>query len=252
MEFTGKVVIVTGASSGIGAVTAKMFAAHGATLTLVGRDEARLQAVAKACEEAKGIKPLPVQLDLTTVNSCIIVAQKTVEYFGRIDILINCAGKIGLTSLFDANMVTFDDLFAINLRVPYELTQKCLPYLVKTKGHIVNVFSAPIRARPGFVTGSMIAEALERFTKVSAVELAPEGVKMNAVRPGLTRTNILKNINIDEDEANDMYEALAGMVPSRQIIEPDEVAKMVLLAASDMFPNLNAANLVVDGGASVA
>lgn len=252
MDFTGKVVILTGASSGIGAVTAKLFAKHGATLTLIGRNETRLVDVAKECEKVQGKKPLWLLLDLTANHSCEIIATKTVETFGRIDVLVNCAGKIGITSLFDATMEGFDELFAINLRVPYELTQKCLPHLVKTKGNVVNVYAAPMRVRPGFLALGMIADALERFTKSSAVELAPEGVKMNAVRPGHTRTRFLENINVDDEDFEDTLEVLAQMVPNRKIIEPEEVARMILLAASEIFPNLNAASLVVDGGGSVA
>lgn len=250
IDFTGKVVIATGASSGIGAATAKLFAAHGALLTIIGRNETKLLATAKACEEAKGNKPLCLLLDLTAPNSCEEIVRKTVETFGRIDVLINCAGKLCCTSLFDNSMVIFDELIALNLRVPYNLTQQCLRHLIKTKGNIVNVFSAPMRTRPGIMPCAMIRDALERFTKASAIELATEGVRMNAVRPGITRTNYFSNINFDEETMNDTYDLIAKTLPNRSVIEPVEIAKMILFTASDILPNLNASNLIVDGSAS--
>lgn len=247
MDFTGRVVIVTGASSGIGASASCIFAANGAFLSLVGRNEVRLCEVAKVCASSRGHEPLCLQYDLRAPNSCEEVVRKTVEKYGQVDVLVNCAGNLAPSSLFDSNMHNFDDLFLLNLRVPYQLTQLCLPYLVKTKGNIVNVMATPIRSSPGFVPCSMISDALARFTASSAVELAPEGVKMNSVQPGYTRTNYLANIDVDIDLTLNL---LAECATSNKIIEPEEIAKMIVLAASSMFPNLNSANLVVDSAAS--
>lgn len=250
MDFTGKIAIVTGASSGIGAATAKLLSQHGATLALVGRNETRLLDVAKHCEAAKGIRPLCLLLDLTTDGNCDEVVRKTVKTFKRIDILINCAGKASVTSLFDTTMEIFDDLVALNLRVPYKLTQSCIPHLKKTKGNIVNVFGAPTRVRPGFLPFAMIRDAMERFTKAGALELVVEGVRMNAVRPGITRTNILANLNVEDEYMDQAYDKISQTVPNNVIIEPEEIAKMILFAASDVCPNLNGASLIVDGAAS--
>ncbi|KAL0859762.1 hypothetical protein ABMA27_010121 [Loxostege sticticalis] len=252
MDFAGKVVIVTGASSGIGAATAQLFASYGALLTIVGRNEARLLKIAEACEKEKGNKPVSVLLDLTTENSCEEVVRKTVETYKKLDILVNCAGKVILTSLFDNDMEAFDELMAINLRVPYKLTQLCLPHLKRSKGNIVNVFGAPMRSRPGFIPFCMIRDALERFTKAGGLELAQEGVRMNAVRPGITRTNFLSNLNIDEENMEQAYKFISQVVPSEVIIEPDEIARMILFVASETCPNMNAANIVVDGAASLS
>jgi meso-butanediol dehydrogenase / (S,S)-butanediol dehydrogenase / diacetyl reductase len=248
MDLSGRVAIITGGSSGIGAATAKLFAAKGALLTIVGRNEARLLAVAEACEKANGNKPLCVIVDLTLDNSCEEVVRKTVETYKRLDILINCAGKAILSSLFDESMEVFDELIALNLRVPYKLTQLSLPHLARTKGHIVNVFASPMRSRPGFLPFSMIRDAMERFTKSAVLELAPEGVRINAVRPGITRTNFLSNMNIEDDCIDMAYENIS-VANNTVILEPDEIAKTILFAASNTCPNLNAANIIVDGAA---
>lgn len=250
MDFTGKTAIVTGASSGIGAATAKLLSTHGATLALVGRNEQRLLDVAKHCEEASSKKPLCLLLDLTIDGNCDEVVRKTVETFKRIDALINCAGKAAVTSLFDTNMEIFDELVALNLRVPYKLTQSCIPHLKRVKGNIVNVFAAPVRVRPGFLPFAMIRDALDRFTKAGALELVSEGIRMNAVRPGITRTNLLANLNVEEEFMDQTYDKIAMAVPSNVIIEPEEIAKMIIFAASDSCPNLNGASLIVDGAAS--
>ncbi|CAH0403720.1 unnamed protein product [Chilo suppressalis] len=251
MDLTGRVAIVTGASSGIGAATAKLFAAHGALLTIVGRNEARLLAVAEACERAKGHKPVCAMLDLTLENSCEEVVRKTVETYSKLDMLVNCAGKAMLTSLFDMSMTVFDELVALNMRVPYKLTQHCVPHLKRTKGHIVNVVPAPMRSRPGFLPYAMIRDAMDRFTKAAVLELAPEGVRINAVRPGITRTNLLSNLNVDDDMMDDAYDTLSKVLPNSVILEPEEIAKTILFTVSDMCPNLNGSNIVIDGAASV-
>lgn len=252
MDFTGKVIIVTGASSGIGAATAKLFAAHGALLTIVGRNEPRLLQVADVCERAKGNRPTCVLVDLTARQSCEEVVRKTIETHKKLDILINCAGKVIMTSLFDNTMDVFDKMVALNLRVPYKLTQLCLPYLKRTKGNVVNVFAAPMRSRPGFLPFSMIRDALERFTKAAGLELATEGIRVNAVRPGITRTNFMSNFNVPDEYLDMAYESVSEVVPNSTIIEPEEIARMIVFTASDNCPNLNASNIILDGAVSLS
>ncbi|KAJ2939094.1 hypothetical protein O0L34_g10282 [Tuta absoluta] len=250
MDFSGKVVIVTGSSSGIGAATARLFAAHGALVTIVGRNEKRLMEVGKTCT-SQGHVPTMVTQDLIMDGGCEKVVSRTLETHGKIDILVNSAGKIALTSVFDNNMEVFDDLIALNLRVPYKMTQLCTPHLKKTKGCIVNVFAAPMKATPGFLVQTMLRDALERFTKTGAVELASEGIRMNAVRPGITRTNLLANLSVSEECMNKAYSKIAKYLPNEAIIEPEEVGMMILFAASGICPNLNASSLIIDGAASV-
>ncbi|KOB79009.1 Short-chain dehydrogenase [Operophtera brumata] len=214
MDLTGKVALITGGSSGIGAATAKLFASHGANVAIIGRHEARLLAVGMACEAAKGNQMLVLKFDLTVEGNCEEAIRQTVQTFKKIDILVNCAGKAGMSSLFDNSTEIFDELMALNLRVPYKMTQLCAPHLKDTKGNIVNVFGAPLRVRPGFLPFAMIRDALERFTKAGAVELAAEGIRMNAVRLGITRTNFLTNLNVDDEHMDIAYDRLADLVPN--------------------------------------
>lgn len=236
--------------TGIGAAAAKQFASYGALLTIVGQNEQRLLQVAEKCANFKDNKPLCLLIDLTTPDGCEEVVRKTMETYGKIDILVNCAGKGPVTDLFDTSMEIFDELIAINLRVPYKLTKLCLPHLKNTKGNIVNVFAAPMKVTPGFLPFAMIRDALQRFTNSGGLETASVDVRMNAVRPGITRTNFLANFNVSDDDMKEAYDKIAEIVPNKVIIEPEEVAKLILFAASDICPNMNASNLVLDGAAS--
>lgn len=253
LDYTDKVVIVTGASSGIGAETAKLLATYKAKLTLVGREDARLMKVAQECENRNGLPPLCLLLDLTVDNNCKILVEKTIETYGRLDVLINCAGKMKVTSLFDRTMVLFDEMIAINLRVPYLLTQLSLPHLLKSKGNVINIGSSlSKRHRPGFLGYKISKTGLDKFTKQAAAELAAEGVRVNAISPGVTRTNILNNLNVNGDLMPIIYDAIAENLPQRTVIEPKEVAMLVALTASGMFPHLTGSNFVVDGAASMS
>ncbi|XP_026744163.1 uncharacterized protein LOC113505576 [Trichoplusia ni] len=246
MDFTNKVVIVTGASSGIGASSAILFAKYGAQLTLVGRDENRLGIVAKQCLQANGLQPLCILIDLTGKGACETVITKTIDTYKQIDVLVNCAGKMLIASLFDDTTDVFDELIDINLRVPYKLTHLAVPHLVKTKGNIVNVNTTRnSRVRHGFLAFAITKAGLERFTKSAAVELSTEGVRINSVQPGLTRTNILKNLAMTEEEVKKTYDALSSKM---NILEADEVANMVVFMASEACPNLNGAHFGIDGG----
>lgn len=249
MDFTNKVVIVTGASSGIGAASALLFAKHGAKLTLIGRDEQRLKNTANKCQEANGLAPLCLRLDLTANGSCATVITKTIAYYERIDVLVNCAGKMLMGSLFDDGIDTFDEMIDINLRVPYKLTHLALPYLVKTKGNIVNLHATKYtKVVHGFLPYTVTKAGLERFTRSAAVELASEGVRVNAVQPGLTRTNILTNLAIGDDEMPLVYDRLSQEM---KILDPEEVAKMVVFVASEVCPNLNGSDIGLTGASSL-
>ncbi|KAJ8708105.1 hypothetical protein PYW08_010471 [Mythimna loreyi] len=248
MDFTNKVVIVTGASSGIGAASAILFAKHGARLTLIGRDEERLKKTADKCQEANGLPPLCLRLDLTANGSCATVITKTVAQYQRIDVLVNCAAKMLMGSLFDDSIDTFDEMIDINLRVPYKLTYLALPYLVKTKGNIVNLHATKYtKVIHGFLPYTVTKAGLERFTRNAAVELASEGVRVNAVQPGLTRTNILTNLAMGEDEMQYVYDLLSNKM---KILDPEEVAKMVVFVASEVCPNLNGSDIGLNGASS--
>ncbi|XP_026755936.1 uncharacterized oxidoreductase SSP0419-like [Galleria mellonella] len=251
MDFTGKVALVTGGSSGIGAASAKILATHGAQLALVGRNEQRLNEVAKLCYNAKGLQPLQLRMDLTEDGNCQKAVEKTVQKFGRLDILVNSAGKYAIGSLLDETTEVFDELTKLNLGATYKMTHFAIPHLVKTKGNIVIVTAAQYeKIRHGFVAFSTINAALNKFTKISAVELATLGVRINSVSITVTRTNILSNINIESQEERESVYRVIESHNNMKILDPEEVAKMVVFIASNLCPSMNGANVCIDSAAT--
>ncbi|KAL0810296.1 hypothetical protein ABMA28_010455 [Loxostege sticticalis] len=251
MNFTGKVVIVTGASSGIGAESAKGFAYHKATLALVGRNKERLDTVAKECETINGLKPLTIRLDLTDEGSCEEVIKRTIHKYGKLNVLVNCAGKLILNSLLDETMHCFDDLYKINLRVPFKLTHLALPHLAETKGNVVYLKAGMYDVcKPGFVGFSVINSALDQLVRAAAIDVATTGVNVNALNISLCKTNLLKNLNYDDKaEIDEVYEDIEKETLVK-VIDPIEAAKMVVFIASGVFPNINGANIYVDSAAN--
>lgn len=177
MSFAGKSVIVTGASSGIGAVTAILFAKKGASVAAVGLDQNKLTAVSEKL--ANSGKSLVLEADVTTDANKII--DETVNKFGKIDILVNNAGRGKYGSLTEGNFLkSYDAIMRVNVRAVAELTMLALPHLANTKGNIVNISSAAAIALPfdkRILAYHVSKAALDHFTKGAALEFAPKGTK---------------------------------------------------------------------------
>ncbi|GBP85326.1 11-beta-hydroxysteroid dehydrogenase-like 4B [Eumeta japonica] len=142
MSFKDKVVVVTGSSSGIGAATAKAFAKEGAKVALVGRRAERLKQVERECEILSGASHLTLVADVSKDDEARAIISKTVERYGRLDVLVNNAGIVSVKTILDPDYVTeFDRIMGTNLRAAVVVTNAALPHLVKTKGNIVNVSS---------------------------------------------------------------------------------------------------------------
>ena len=191
-QFAGKVVIISGSSAGIGQSAAALFAKAGASVTIHGRSEEKLQKTIQLIEKAGGSKNkiLTVVGEITDKNVQKNLIDKTVETFGRIDVLINNAGIKQKEGLKDyRSLENFDYVFNVNLRAPVAITELAIPHLEKTKGNIINVSSIAAQ-----ITASsspfycMTKAALDHFCRNYAVILAPKGIRVNNVNPGFTNT----------------------------------------------------------------
>ena len=143
-DFSGKVVIITGSSSGIGAYTAIEFARTGAQVVITGRSQTKLSEVGKQCSEASstGLKPLQVVADICEPEDCKTLIESTIDKFGKLDVLVNNAGAGGPGSIEDPNILEdFDNMINVNLRSVVYLTHLAIKHLEKTKGSIVNISS---------------------------------------------------------------------------------------------------------------
>ncbi|KAH8305509.1 hypothetical protein KR044_002232 [Drosophila immigrans] len=248
MSLSDKVVIVTGASSGIGAAIAEVLAREGAQLALVGRNADNLVASEAALQQKqKGVRTLNVIADVTKDAEAIV--QQTLKKFGRIDVLVNNAGILGSGPLETLDIDEFDAVLNTNLRGVVLLTKAALPHLVKTKGAVVNVSScAGIRPFAGALSYGVSKAALDQFTKIVALELAPRGVRVNSVNPGFVVTNIHSRIGIKDEAYKALLERATNSHPLGRVGDVFEVAEAVAFLASSKASFTTGALFPIDGG----
>src|SRR6266850_8310294 len=199
-EFAKKALLVTGATSGIGRATAMRFAQGGASIAAVGRDEAALSEL-KQDLNASGVQCLAIQADLSLEKEAVKVVSKTIEHFEGIDILVNAAGHISGGTIENTSLESWDAMLQINLRAPFVLMQKALPSIIARRGNIVNVSSVTgLRAFPGVLAYCVSKAGLDQLTRCAALELAPKGIRVNAVNPGVVITEIHKRGGMNQTD----------------------------------------------------
>lgn len=248
MEFSNKNIIITGASSGIGAATAIMFAKNSANVILVGRNETNLQETAQKCEEYTNTKVLIVKADITIDEDVERIVTETINKFGGIDILVNCAGYAKLGGIFDG-IDLFDKMIAANVRGAYLLTSKAVPYIVKRKGNIVNVSSitaVKCLKHANLLAYSMSKAALNQFTRCLALELSKDGVRVNAVSPGATKTPFFEVLGYQKAELDNVFENIPTALG--KIVNSEEVADLILFLASDRARSITGGIYTIDNG----
>jgi NAD(P)-dependent dehydrogenase (short-subunit alcohol dehydrogenase family) len=243
-----KVVLVTGASSGIGRATAMLFANRGATVIAAARGEKKLSAMVPQVEPDTGsIKPHLT--DVTELSQIDRLVSDTVANHGRIDTLVNAAGIIRNGTIENTTLDEWDKMMAINLRCVFVLSQKCVPYLAETKGSIVSVSSvAGTRSFPNVLSYCVSKAGLDQFTRCAALELAPKGVRVNAVNPGVVVTNLHKRGGMDDQTYANFLEHSRSTHPIGRAGTADEVAELIYYLASDKASWITGATYEIDGG----
>ncbi|KAL8614972.1 hypothetical protein ACOMHN_029715 [Nucella lapillus] len=251
-NLSGKVALITGASSGIGAATAVLFSKLGATLALTGRKVENLAKVGSQCEEASGKKvhnPLLLPGDLSKEDDTKQVLEEAVKKLGQLNILINCAGIIELGSIENTSLEQYDRMFNINVRSVYHLTMLAVPHLVATKGSIVNVSSVTgLRSFPNVLAYCMSKSAIDQFTRCVALELAPKQVRVNCVNPGVVVTELQKRGGLDDEAYAKFLEHSKETHALGRPGQPDEVARTIAFLASEDSSFITGATIPVDGG----
>ncbi|XP_004529527.1 uncharacterized protein LOC101449529 [Ceratitis capitata] len=248
MSLAGKVVIVTGASSGIGAVTAEAFAKLGAKVALVGRNAENLKATEVSCKAANNkVELLPIIADVTVDAERIV--KTAVDKFGKLDVLVNNAGAGASGHILDIDVDQFDRVMNTNVRSVFLLTKYAAPHLIKTQGSIVNVSSvAGLRSFPAVSVYCTSKAAIDQFTRCIALDLAPHKVRVNAVNPGVIVTEFHKRVGMSEEQYAEYLARCKETHALGRVGEAKEVADTIIFLASDKSSFITGATLPVDGG----
>jgi len=244
-ELKGKVALVTGASSGIGEATAKLFADHGAKVALVSRSKAALDQVAGTLTSEN----TSIVADVTIEPDCERAVQDTIKRFGRLDVLVNAAGMIANGTIENTTLQQWDDMFKINVRSVFYLMHLAIPHLIETKGNVVNVSSVNgQRSFPNVLAYCSSKAALDHLTRCAALEVASKGVRVNAVCPGVTITQLHRRGGMDEATYQKFLEHSKETHPLGRVGNPDEIAQLILYLASPRASWITGVTYLIDGG----
>jgi NAD(P)-dependent dehydrogenase (short-subunit alcohol dehydrogenase family) len=247
-EFAGKVALVTGATSGIGRAVALCLAEAEAAVCAVGRNEAALAAVSDSIRQAGGV-PLTIAADVTKESDAQRAIDETISKFGRLDVLVNAAGHISSGTVENTSLAAWDAMMDINLRAVFYLMQLAVPHLEQTKGNIVNVSSVTgLRSFPGVLAYCVSKAGLDQLTRCAALELAPKGVRVNAVNPGVVVTEIHKRGGMGEEDYKNFLERSKTTHPLGRVGNPGEIAELILYLASDSAAWITGGTYSIDGG----
>ncbi len=248
MGIENKVAIVTGASSGIGKATALKLANEKANVVLVSRNEKSLQSVVDEITSNGGTAQY-FEADLTSESQPAKVVQFAVDTFGGIDILINSAGIIGSGSIENTTLKDWDYMMNINLRSVFILTQQALPHLIERKGNIVIVSSVTgLRAFPNILSYCVSKAGVDQFTRCVALELAPKGVRVNAVNPGVTVTELHRRGGMDDKAYQQFLEHSKTTHPIARVGQANEVADLIAFLTSPAAGWITGVTYSIDGG----
>jgi NAD(P)-dependent dehydrogenase (short-subunit alcohol dehydrogenase family) len=240
----GKVAVVTGASSGIGEATARELTRLGASVVMAARRFDRLKAIAAEIE-ASGGRAYPLATEVTQAHDLKRMVEAAEEQYGRLDYAVNNAGVSGLGAFMDMAVEDFDRIAAVNLRGVILAMQVEIPAMLRNGGGaIVNVSSAAgVSGVPGMSLYAATKWGVIGLTKSVALEYATRGIRINAIAPGLTATEMLDAVTKEEREF------LLTYTPMKRISEPVEIARSVIYLLADATFTTGAV-LAADGGSS--
>ena len=242
---TGRSVIVTGGSKGIGKGIARVFASAGADVLLAARDEAALAAAARDVAEGAQGRIETVVGDVSVVADCRRIAESAVEHFGGIDVLCANAGVFPEKPLAEMTEQDVDLVFGCNVKGTMFMVQACLPALEASgRGRVVitSSITGPITGFPGWSHYGASKAAQLGFLRTAAIELAPRRITVNAVLPGNIATEGLA------DMGEEYRRGMEAAIPQRRLGEVEDIGYAALFFATDQAGYITGQSIVVDGG----
>ena len=248
MSFANKTIIVTGATSGIGRATAEAFGRERAIVVLVGRDEQALAEVVKEVSAAGG-RPVACAADVTAPEAAARIVRAAIEHSGAVDVVVNAAGVIATGTLDKTTDEVWDTMMAVNLTAPFRLMRAAAPHLAARKGAVVNVSSVNgLRSFPGVLAYCVSKAGVDQLTRCAAIEMAPIGVRVNAVNPGVTVTNLHRRSGMGDAQYSAFLERSKETHPLGRPGRPEEIAELILFLASDRAGWMTGETIPIDGG----
>ncbi|GAB7037185.1 MULTISPECIES: SDR family NAD(P)-dependent oxidoreductase [Catenuloplanes] len=243
-RFLDRVALVTGGGSGMGAAIALRLAAEGATTVIAGRDPEKLSRVAERAPEGSTV--IPRSVDVGDEPAVVALVDDMIERFGRLDVLVNCAGVTDIGLFADLDAKTWRDTFAVNADGLFHAARAAIPHLKATRGSIVNIGSSnALRNNYGQVAYGASKSAAENLSASIAIECGADGVRANTVHPGVIFPTGMTGQMADHPG---LLESYAAHIPMRRAGTPEEIAAVVAFLASPEAGYINGASIVVDGG----
>lgn len=243
-KLQNKVAIVTGATSGMGLETAKLYLKEGAKVVLTGRSETKLQAI----EGDLAGDYLLVKAEASSIEDSKNLIAKTVEKFGNIDILFLNAGIFRLETIGNLSAEIFDEVHNVNVRGPIFTVNEATPFFNEGASVIFNTSIVNSKGFPAMLAYGSGKAALRSATRILASELGGRGVRVNAIAPGPIDTPIYGKHNVPQEQINQMAASFPSMVPLGRFGNSSEIANVALFLASDDSSFINGAEIPVDGG----
>jgi len=240
-----KTALITGATSGIGLSTLKKFIKENYFVIAIGRNETRLNELKETYSNQIDTFRCDVSKKDDRMNLINYLKSKNYE----LDALVNSAGILRNGTIENTSLDAWNEMIETNLTSTFHLMSLCIPLLEKRKGSIVNVSSVTgLRSFPNILAYCVSKAGVDHLTRCSALELAPKGIRVNAVNPGVVVTNCHLNSGMDKETYNKFLEHSKTTHPIGRVGNPDEIADLIFFLASEQSSWITGETIAIDGG----